>query len=1093
MSKPFVDRVMNLTQGISRQAAPIRYPGQVEDATNVEFSVVDGARKRKGSAFLGFLGSASATNSYRMHRIERDDDEEYVVVYGRGFLKIFDVNTQQTAVVDYEPGAISYLFANGPSAEQLRFSTVADTTFVVNQLVIPRMESDNRTLDPATMPMILTRDSYSPDAGARFTMKQATWPGRSANYQILRMDGTATEGSFKIKYGDEKTLDLPFDANAEQIQRALEGNGYEPKDFLVEERRTVSSTEGSTQTTTTELTGEYIDVDLPPDKGTIDGKAVAGLGAFNYGKVIVTGGPINDRAVYVKISPDIQDTIAFQVTDNTTGREITVEVGDSVNDPPPAFAQDPSKSERIGLPISDISYVRNRLAISCDEFVCFSRTDDVFSFFKEEPPTLIASDAFDIQLAADDVCIIDRMVQFRGAIVLLTRSGQQFEISGLETLSASEAAATPSTKYNTKNAMPAQVGERLYMLGEGKGNTRMLEYYYSDASVSNTSLDVSKHVDDLIPETSLALASNPNRETVFVVTELANDLTSREYVSDCDDDTALDWDACPTWDNEGIPQPWDTAVIRPGCVVYRSDDDYAESDCVGGLAARPKFQTATARRNVCCDDLAPAARIPCNTSGTNSNNCNCFPNNSTQCRCNTKQRGLFGCDSLLSKVTNFFNREDPPLDCVEGSCCIGGLCQIVCQAECRDLGGTWTSGGSCIGDPCGGLQTPGPCCLPTGECVMVNNSGVCDALGGTFNAGGLNCSTVVCNEPCNSGGPLVPCCLDGNCFMETADCCADAGGTVQAGSNCAGVSCPTGAGEGCLPNCGDPGSDYGDPTNAGISGQMYVYQTYMEGQERKQSAWSKWSFGKDRLMDAVVIDDELITLRKQTLAADGAGTVLILEATDLSGSTDAPVVTVGNATYTWPHPVHLDHMTVISNGIYDSGVGYTRWALSQGSAYPSGYTDFEIDTVVQTDGTAHSVIAAADGQEIRTTENVDLTGAILLVGRAVDAQMTLTESFARDRERKPILDGRTTLKKVVITHKDARKYDVIVSSTTPNALTRTNSYSASGIEEAGEVVTWTQGNTETTSVTLKSSNPYPNTWTSYEFHGLLSHQIDGGA
>lgn len=1089
MSKPFVDRVMNLTQGISRQAAPVRFPGQVEDATNIEFSVVDGARKRHGSVFLGHFGPASPTTQYQMHRIERDDAEEYVVVYGRGFLEVFDLNTQQLAVIEYEPQTRSYLFEGNPSADELRFSTVADTTFIVNTKIKPSLNADGTSLRAERMPVLLTRESYSTTGGGRFKMKQGEWGSRSANYQILEMQGQASSGSFKIEYGEERTLELPFDATAEQIQRGLEGNGYNPNDFLVEQRRTVATTEGSTQTSQTELTGEYVNIDLPPDAGTIEGKAVAGLGAFNYGKVVVTGGPINDRPVFIKISPDIRDTLKFGIRENSTSKTIDVSVGDQKNDPPPAFAQDPSTTDPIGLAISDISYVRNRLAISCDEFICFSRTDDVFSFFKEEPPALIASDAFDIQLAADDVCIIDRMVQFRGAIVLLTRSGQQFEISGLETLSAADAAATPSTKYNTVNSMPAQVGERLYMLGEGKGNTRLLEYYYSDAAVSNTSLDVSKHVDDLIPENALGLTANPNRETVYVITELANDLTERELTASCTDDTAMDWDLCGTWNNDGIPQPWDDAVIPAGCVVFRSDDDYNDEDCVGGLAAHPQFQTAASRMSVCCESLPAASRVPCSTSSANSNNCNCYPNGSDQCKCNSKQRGIFGCLGLIQGLTRFFRTDGQDVDCVFKSCCIGNECFVFCEAECRELGGTWGQQGSCIGDPCGGGSTnPVACCLPSGSCVNMQNAGNCTSLGGTP-APGQTCSEANCNDACE--GEPKPCCLDGNCFMETEECCVDRGGQVQAGANCAGVSCPGGGGGGCEPNCGPGSTDYGDPTNTGISGQMYTYQSYMEGSERKQSAWSKWSYGKDRLMDAVVVDDELVTLRKQTLSEDGGGTILVIEATDLSGSTEPPAVTVGPNTFTWPNSVHLDHMDVINGGIYDSGSGYTSWILSQAALYPPGYTDYEINTVVQVDGTEHEVVAANDGREIRTTANVDLSGALLLVGRRVNAQMTLTETFARDRERKPILDGRTTLKKIVTTHKDAREYEVVVSSTQANALTRTNKYSGLALSEKGEFVTWTQGNTESTTVTLRSDNSYPQTWTSYEFHGLLSHQIDG--
>ena len=91
---PFVQNVSSLVQGISRQAPGVRFPGQVENATNVSFNIVDGARKRQGTSWESTSKSNSITanpsRTYRMHRIERDDNEEYLVVYGKGLFAIYD-------------------------------------------------------------------------------------------------------------------------------------------------------------------------------------------------------------------------------------------------------------------------------------------------------------------------------------------------------------------------------------------------------------------------------------------------------------------------------------------------------------------------------------------------------------------------------------------------------------------------------------------------------------------------------------------------------------------------------------------------------------------------------------------------------------------------------------------------------------------------------------------------------------------------------------------------------------------------------------------------------------------------------------------
>ena len=76
MFTPFVNKIPSLVQGISKQAESVRHPGQCEDAVNINFNIVDGARKRRGTKFLGqdAVGAYEGVQ-YRMHRIERDDAE----------------------------------------------------------------------------------------------------------------------------------------------------------------------------------------------------------------------------------------------------------------------------------------------------------------------------------------------------------------------------------------------------------------------------------------------------------------------------------------------------------------------------------------------------------------------------------------------------------------------------------------------------------------------------------------------------------------------------------------------------------------------------------------------------------------------------------------------------------------------------------------------------------------------------------------------------------------------------------------------------------------------------------------------------------
>jgi hypothetical protein len=128
--------------GISHQPAGTRFLNQVASADNMDFLVWNGMNKR--SAFQvnraidnSTLALASG-NDYRLHAIRRSATEEYVVVYGVNGANMRirpfeDYGVEGT--VTFGTGVMTYLTANGATADDLRFCTIADGTIIVNTLV----------------------------------------------------------------------------------------------------------------------------------------------------------------------------------------------------------------------------------------------------------------------------------------------------------------------------------------------------------------------------------------------------------------------------------------------------------------------------------------------------------------------------------------------------------------------------------------------------------------------------------------------------------------------------------------------------------------------------------------------------------------------------------------------------------------------------------------------------------------------------------------------------------------------------------------------------------------------------------------------
>ena len=73
--------VSNLIQGVSQQPDAIRFTGQCEEQENALPSIVDGLQKRPGCQHIvTLLSEASLDANSKIHFIERDKDERYVVI-----------------------------------------------------------------------------------------------------------------------------------------------------------------------------------------------------------------------------------------------------------------------------------------------------------------------------------------------------------------------------------------------------------------------------------------------------------------------------------------------------------------------------------------------------------------------------------------------------------------------------------------------------------------------------------------------------------------------------------------------------------------------------------------------------------------------------------------------------------------------------------------------------------------------------------------------------------------------------------------------------------------------------------------------------
>lgn len=136
-----------LAGGISRQAPPLRLPGQVADAVNAVHSVADGTSKRPGTKYVKRITGLSGSANYRLHAIDRDNSEKYAVLYGASTLRVFN-SAGTEGLIHKTIDAERYL--GTATADQIRMVSIADTTLLVNTQQATAVKASDRYSVSAT-------------------------------------------------------------------------------------------------------------------------------------------------------------------------------------------------------------------------------------------------------------------------------------------------------------------------------------------------------------------------------------------------------------------------------------------------------------------------------------------------------------------------------------------------------------------------------------------------------------------------------------------------------------------------------------------------------------------------------------------------------------------------------------------------------------------------------------------------------------------------------------------------------------------------------------------------------------------------------
>lgn len=172
-------------------------------------------------------------------------------------------------------------------------------------------------------------------------------------------------------------------------------------------------------------------------------------------------------------------------------------VGNTENNPDPSF---------VDVPIVDITFYKNRLAIISTDSITFSETAKYNNFYIKTALEIIDDDPIDLTIAGERSSEIIYVLQFDYGIYLFTSEGQ-YEIKSNGEFTIKTVQLAKATNYFIKKEVkPININNRIFFISEANGLQKLYSYQRdettnlsaSDLSLVTPSLMV-KPVTEIIP------------------------------------------------------------------------------------------------------------------------------------------------------------------------------------------------------------------------------------------------------------------------------------------------------------------------------------------------------------------------------------------------------------------------------------------------------------------------------------------------------------------------------------------------------------------------------------------------------------------
>lgn len=509
--------VKNIISGVSQQPPILRHAEQLQEQINGFSTEADGLQKRPPSIHVANL-SLSTAKRPKIHLIDRDDTEKYIVAFDGSTLKVWDINGNPKTVTVDNP---TYLQSNNP-LEDFKVVTIADHTFIVNRRIKTAMDTSKKSSDGNS-------------AGATVYVKSGQY-GRQ--YEVIIDDVVVASHTTPDGSSPDHTTAIGTNKIAQELVNQIRAKGYTVTHLGSESWFVVQNMKNKKIRVRDGFNSQAISAfkqevqkftDLP--KNHIDGYIVK-----------VYGESSGDDDYYLRYNnstllweecpaPNILVAFNYKTLPHKLVRQAdgtfkmtwiewaNRETGDNDSNPIPSF---------IGNTINDIFSYRNRLGLISGESVNLSRGGDYWNYWVDSATAIIDTDPIDLNVSHNRFSELFSAIPFNQDLYLFSKQ-TQFLLSSDSALSPKSAQLKQVTEFSSDtNVKPIGVGRNLYFTVKRNDYTTVREYYaVYDGNNSKDSTNITSHIPNYIhndvysliaceAENLIVALSNGAKDTLYV-------------------------------------------------------------------------------------------------------------------------------------------------------------------------------------------------------------------------------------------------------------------------------------------------------------------------------------------------------------------------------------------------------------------------------------------------------------------------------------------------------------------------------------------------------------------------------------------------